>query len=162
MTSADFDFDDDPLRVDRDAVWAFLSTGAYWGRWRSRADFEAQFDAAWRIVGAYDATTGALVGFARAVSDGVAFAYLADVFVVERVRGHGVGKGLVAAMIDDGSGAHFRWVLHTADAHGLYSQFGFAPPDQTCLERKASPHMRGLGESGGTSLPQSRVPAPGA
>lgn len=30
-----FQFDDDP-RVDRDAVWAYLSEQAYWGRWRTR------------------------------------------------------------------------------------------------------------------------------
>ncbi|MDQ0375919.1 hypothetical protein J2X26_004262 [Cellulomonas humilata] len=27
-------------RLDRDVVWQFLSTAAYWGRWRSRADVE--------------------------------------------------------------------------------------------------------------------------
>lgn len=31
-----FQFDDDP-RVDRDAVWAYLSEQAYWGRWRTSA-----------------------------------------------------------------------------------------------------------------------------
>jgi hypothetical protein len=30
--------DDDPARVDLDVVWSFLSTQAYWGRWRSRED----------------------------------------------------------------------------------------------------------------------------
>nr|WP_307874870.1 GNAT family N-acetyltransferase [Frankia nepalensis] len=128
--------DDDRDRVDRDAVWAFLSTEAYWGRWRRRADWEAQVDGAWRVVGAYEASTGRLVGFARAVSDGVAFAYLADVFVAEEARGHGLGAALVATMIDEGPGVCFRWMLHTDDAHGLYRRFGFAPPDGTCLERR--------------------------
>jgi len=68
-------------------------------------------------------------------SDGVGLAYLADVFVVDDARGHGVGTALVQAMIDDGPGADFRWMLHTADAHGLYRRFGFAEPDTTYLER---------------------------
>ena len=38
-------------------------------------------------------------------------------------------------MIDDGPGAEFRWMLHTADAHGLYARYGFGPPDPTYLER---------------------------
>lgn len=84
-----FELDDDLGRVDRDAVWAFLSTSAYWGRWRRRADVDAQLDGAWRVVGVYETSTGELVGFARALSDGVALAYLADVFIVERVRGRG-------------------------------------------------------------------------
>jgi hypothetical protein len=38
-------------------------------------------------------------------------------------------------MIDAGPGAGFRWALHTADAHGLYSRFGFHAPDSTYMER---------------------------
>lgn len=135
FTFGSYELDDDTGRVDRDAVWEFLSTQAYWGRFRTRADFEAQLASAWRVVGAYEAAAGRQVGFARAVSDGVAFAYLADVFVVPGVRGAGLGKELVATMIDRGPGSGFRWTLHTSDAHGLYRKFGFAEPDRTYLER---------------------------
>jgi GNAT superfamily N-acetyltransferase len=130
-----YELDDDPARVDVDAVWDFLSTDAYWGRSRTRADFEAQLATAWRIVGAYETATGRLVGFARTISDGVAYGYLSDVFVTADARGTGLGKELVATMIDRGPGAGFRWSLHTTDAHGLYRQFGFAPPDERYLER---------------------------
>lgn len=130
-----YEFDDDPDRVDRDAVWTFLSTEAYWGKTRTRADFESQLAASWRVVGAYEKRAGRLAGFARAVSDGYGNAYLADVFVLEDARGHGLGKELVAAMIDRGPGAGFRWMLHTRDAHGLYRQFGFAPPGDSYMER---------------------------
>ena len=121
-------------RLDRDAVWRFLSSEAYWGRWRSREDVEKQIDGAWRVVGAYD-ESGALVGFARAVSDGVGFAYLADVFVVPAHRGVGLGRRIVATMIDDGPGADFRWMLFTGDAHGLYRSFGFDDPGPTAMVR---------------------------
>jgi GNAT superfamily N-acetyltransferase len=131
----DFELDDDPGRVDVDVVWQFMSTEAYWARWRDRDLVERQLDNAWRVVGAYRTDTDEMVGFARAMSDGVALAYLADVFVVEQARGHGVGKALVQAMIDDGPGAEFRWMLHTADAHALYRRFGFTEPDSTYLER---------------------------
>jgi GNAT superfamily N-acetyltransferase len=125
----------DPSRVDRDWVWRMLSTEVYWGLWRTRADVEAQLDSAWRVVGAYD-SDGAQVGFARAVSDGVGFAYLADVIVDPGSRGLGIGKQLMSAMIDDGPGAGFRWTLFTKDAHGLYEQFGFVPPDATAMVRR--------------------------
>jgi GNAT superfamily N-acetyltransferase len=134
-----YELDDDPKRVDVDAVWAFLSTEAYWGRSRSRSDFEAQLATAWRVVGAYETATGRLVGFARAISDGVAYGYLSDVFVIPDARGTGLGKELVATTIDRGPGASFRWSLHTSDAHGLYRQFGFAPPDTRYLERPSHP-----------------------
>ena len=131
-----YELDDDPGRLDRDAIWAFLSGGAYWARWRTRQDVDEQFDAAWRIVGVYG-SDGAQVGLARAISDGVATAYLADVYVVPEHRGHGLGVALVEEMIEHGPGADFRWMLHTADAHGLYRRFGFGASDDTYLERRS-------------------------
>jgi GNAT superfamily N-acetyltransferase len=135
FTYGAYELDDDPARVDLDRVWKFLSAEAYWNRNRQRADFEKQLATAWRVVGAYETATGAQVGFARAVSDGVSFAYLADVFVVRDARGAGLGQELVETMIDRGPGASMRWTLHTADAHGLYRKYGFAEPDSTFLER---------------------------
>ncbi len=136
--SDDYDIDDDPTRISRDAVWAWLEAEAYWGRWRSRADVDAQIDSSWRVVGVYRAGTNDLVGFARATSDGVGFAYLADVFIHPDHQGRGLGKRLMQAMIEDGPGREFRWVLFTADAHGLYEQFGFAAPDATAMVRPAA------------------------
>lgn len=137
MDDPDYEFDDDPARIQFDVVWEWLSTEAYWGRTRTRDDVRTQVDRAWRVVGAYHRETGAQVAFARAVSDGVTFAYLADVFVLPDHRGHALGKGLVRHMIDDGPGAHMRWTLFTSDAHGLYRQFGFAEPDATAMVRPA-------------------------
>ncbi|MBN9620688.1 MAG: GNAT family N-acetyltransferase [Actinobacteria bacterium] len=129
-----YEFDDDPARVDIEALWAFLSGEAYWARWRERADVERQLASAWRVVGCY-AEDGAMVGYCCAFSDGVAIAYLADVYVLPAHRGRGLGQDLVRTMIEEGPGHGFRWLLHTADAHGLYAKFGFAPPDTTALER---------------------------
>ncbi|MDN5861027.1 MAG: GNAT family N-acetyltransferase [Pseudonocardia sp.] len=135
MVHGDYEIDDDPARIDRDVVWDYLSTEAYWGRSRARADVEAQIGSAWKVVGAYHRGTMAMVGFARAVGDGVSFAYLADVFVLTSVRGTGLGKALVAAMIDDDRHQLMRWTLFTDDAHGLYARFGFTPTDATAMVR---------------------------
>jgi GNAT superfamily N-acetyltransferase len=136
---AQYVLSDDPSRLDRDVIWGFLSTDAYWARWRSREVVERQLDRAWRVVGAYQLPGGAMVGFARAFSDGAALAYLADVFVLPGHRRRGLGHRLVRAMIDDGPGAGFRWMLHTEDAHGVYRSFGFGPPDATYMERPRRP-----------------------
>jgi GNAT superfamily N-acetyltransferase len=129
-----YEFDDDPARIDLDAVWAYLGTDAYWGRWRDRNHVQQQIGSAWRVVGCYE-SGGSLVGFARAMSDGVAVAYLADVYVLDSHRGLGLGTELVRVMVEGGPGREFRWLLYTDDAHGLYRKFGFAPPDGTFLER---------------------------
>lgn len=149
---ADFEIDDDRDRVDRDVLWEFLSTEAYWGRFRDRAKVERQLAGAWRVVAAYRTGSGKMIGFARAFSDGEASAYLADVFVVEEARGQGVGRALVHAMIEEGPGRHFRWMLHTLDAHELYRPFGFAEPDDTYMERK--------GRNGEVSGPRGELSGP--
>jgi N-acetyltransferase len=130
-----YEIDDDPARVDPAAAAAFLTTGAYWGRWRTEPDIRRQIAAAWRLAGAYD-PAGAMVGFARAFSDGGS-AYLADVYVLPAHRGRGLGKAIVAMMVEEGPGAGYRWMLHTSDAYGLYRQFGFAPPPDNYMERPA-------------------------
>jgi ribosomal protein S18 acetylase RimI-like enzyme len=144
---------DDPARVDVEAAWRYLSTEAYWARWRSREDVERQIAGAWRVVGCYE-PDGAMVGFCRAFSDGVAIAYLADVYVLPGHRGSGLGRRMVQVMVEEGPGRDFRWLLHTADAHGLYARFGFATPDATLMELphvSARPPASGPRAGGGTS-----------
>ena len=124
----DYELDDDPARIQPEVVWEYLSADAYWGRWRSRADIEAQLASAWRVVGVYRADTGEQVGFARAVSDGVGFAYLADVFVLEAHRGRGLGVFLIeSVMAHPALQGLRRFTLATRDAHDLYRRFGFTP-----------------------------------
>ncbi|HTY96598.1 MAG TPA: GNAT family N-acetyltransferase [Solirubrobacteraceae bacterium] len=121
-----FELDDDPARVDVDAVHDYIANQSYWGRERPRERTEAAVRGARRVVGLYH--HGALVGFARAISDGATLAYLADVYVLPDYQGRGLGLELVREMVD-GSAAVFgrqvRWLLHTADAQGLYARIGF-------------------------------------
>jgi predicted GNAT family acetyltransferase len=133
--------DDDKQRVDVAALWDFLSTEAYWARWRTRDDVAKQLAQAWRVVGCYD-EDGRMIGFARGVSDECAVAYLADVYVLDGHRGQGLAQAIVSEMIDNGPGRGFRWMLHTSTAGGLYRKFGFAAPGDTYMERpsaRASP-----------------------
>jgi GNAT superfamily N-acetyltransferase len=68
------------------------------------------------------------VGFARVISDYATYAYIGDVFVLEAYRGYGLGKWLMECVMQHpGLQGLRRWSLVTADAHGLYAQFGFTP-----------------------------------
>ncbi len=133
VTIGRYEVDDDPARIDAAAAVEFLTTEAYWARWRGEEDIRRQIAAAWRVVGGYD-ETGAMVGFARAFADGGS-AYLADVYVLREHRGTGLGKAIVAMTVDQDPGQSLRWMLHTSDAHGLYRSFGFARPNGRYLER---------------------------
>ncbi len=133
-----FELDDDPRRIDLDAVHAFISGQSYWGRGRPRERLERAIRGSRRVVGLYRGAEQ--VGFARAVSDGAIIAYLADVYVLPEHRGRGLGLELVREIVDgEGGGLRtdVRWMLHTADAQGLYERFGFSsePPTYPLMER---------------------------
>ena len=60
------------------------------------------------------------------VTDRATFAHLMDVFVVPGRRGEGLGRKLVAAVMEHPDLQDLRiFSLATADAHSLYEQFGF-------------------------------------
>ena len=124
----------DKARLDLEMVHGFLKT-SYWAAGIS-ADVVMRSVKNSLAFGLFRGDEQ--VGCARVVTDYATFAYLADVFVLPGHRGRGLGRRLVRAMVEDGPGRDFRWLLHTADAHGLYAGFGFAAPDETLMER---PHV---------------------
>lgn len=123
----------EPLRIstdrgelDLDLVHGFLATQAYWSPGIPRATVE-------RAVAGSLCFGGYLgreqVAFARAITDGATFAYLADVFVLPAHRGRGYAKALIAAVLAHPDLQGLRRIsLATWDAHDLYAKFGFAAP----------------------------------
>lgn len=66
------------------------------------------------------------IGFARVLSDGVAFAYLLDVFILQPYRGSGFSKYLISTILQHPSLRNVsKWMLSSSDAQGLYKKFGF-------------------------------------
>jgi N-acetylglutamate synthase-like GNAT family acetyltransferase len=122
-------FSADTARIDVERVHRWLAEESYWARGRTREAHERAM-AGSRNYGVYDADGGQQLGYARAITDGATFAWIADVFVDPAVRGHGVGKRLMAGIIDDLEPLGLkRTALFTADAQGLYEQFGFGRID---------------------------------
>ena len=115
---------DDPGRLDFRAMHAYLRR-AYWSE---NIPFEVMERAARAslCVGAYD-TAGGQVGLTRFISDYATFCYVCDVYVLEEHRGKGLSKAMMALAVEHPRLQGLRrWNLVTADAHGLYRQFGFA------------------------------------
>ena len=121
-----YDISADPGRLQPDAIHAYL-VRSYWSAGVPRAVVDRAI-ANSLCFGIYVAESDKQVGFARVVTDKATFAYLADVYVLEEHRGQGLSKRLVATIQahPDLQGLR-RFMLATADAHGLYAQFGFTP-----------------------------------
>ena len=137
------ELDDDKARIDRVEVHRFLSNESYWATGRPRETQDRLIDEASRVVGLYDGTRQ--IGFCRAFTDGLAIAYLADVYVLSDYRGRGFGEALVREMVDHGPYAEVKWILHTSDMHALYRKLGFEEPSQKVMERRST---RNASESG--------------
>lgn len=121
----------DPARLDFGVIHSFLRE-AYWspGVPRSVVEQAAQNSL---CFGVYQGT--AQVGYSRIITDYTTFAYLADVFVLSAHRGQGLSKWMMATIKGHPSLQGIRrWLLFTADAHGLYAQFGFMA-DPAAAER---------------------------
>jgi GNAT superfamily N-acetyltransferase len=131
-----FELDDDRDRVDVAAVHDFLANHSYWARGRPRDVVERLVRDATRVVGLYSGEEQ--VGFARVVSDGEVFAYLADVYVLPAHRGHGLGLEVVREAVEGGPHRELRWVLGTADAHDFYARLGFGEPSWVLMERPSA------------------------
>jgi hypothetical protein len=129
-----YELDDDPARIDRDAVHAYLGTDAYWAAGRTREEQDALIDGSVRVVGLY--RDGRQVGFARASEFDAAASSTS-----RRLRPRRVPRARLrrrARPRDDRERAvrDRRWILHTRDAHGLYARFGFEP-NERLVERGA-------------------------
>jgi len=132
-----FTIDTDRARVDLDVVHGFLTT-CYWSPGIPREVVKRAIEGALCFgifhEGARDGDAGdpdarpggEQVGFARVITDGATFAYLADVFVLEPWRGRGLSKWLMECVTGhpDLQGLR-RWMLATRDAHELYRRYGF-------------------------------------
>jgi ribosomal protein S18 acetylase RimI-like enzyme len=137
-----FELDDDRERIDVTAVHAYISGESYWGRGRTIELVREALEGSTRVVGLY--RDGRQVGFARGVSDGATVGYIADVYVLAEYRGMGLGLELVREILEGGDGRDgrdVRWLLHTADAQGLYRKLGFTddPPAYPLMERPRTP-----------------------
>ena len=168
----DYVLDDDPDRIDREAVHAFISQ-SYWAAGRERAVMDELIATAARVVGLY-APDGRQLGFARVVSDGHTVSYLADVYVLEEARGRGFGLELVRFTVDGGTLGHTKWQLHTRDMHSLYAKLGFVAPGRAgdgageglrrcrawvrpTARRAGRAHARARGRSRSAPAPASRA-----
>lgn len=70
--------------------------------------------------------SGALIGFARVVSDRATFAWLCDVIVLPGKQGKRLGRRLVQTLQAHPELQNLRrWLLGTKDAHGVYEPLGF-------------------------------------
>lgn len=113
---------DDKSMMQIDVIHGYI-TRSYWAKGISKSLVEKSMQNS-LCFGAF--INHQQVAFARVITDKATFAYLADVFVLEPYRGYGLSKKMMTYILaNDDLKKVRRFMLCTADAHGLYSQYGF-------------------------------------
>ena len=118
-----FQISTDPGLLNTEVIYKYLNEDSYWAKGITIERLKTAIENS-MCFGVYQHNEQA--GFARVVTDKATFAYICDVFILPSYRKNGLSKWLIQTIIEHpGLKGLRRWSLATADAHGLYSQFGF-------------------------------------
>jgi GNAT superfamily N-acetyltransferase len=163
----DYSVSTNPALLDREMIHRFLEA-SYWAAGIPRDVVERSIAGSLPFGLYREHERGQeQIGFARVITDGATFAWVADVFVVGSRRGEGLGVWLMECIAShpDLQGLR-RWMLATRDAHELYRKVGFGPPaDPGRLMERVDPEVYsrmpdGAGADVGASAPSSTGVSP--
>lgn len=117
---------------DFDAVHRLLVVSGWAHRVGDVEDLERLILASQLAVVAVD--DGEVVGFARAITDGISNGYVSMVVVAEQHRRRGIGQALVERLVE--SEANITWVLRAGriGAAEFFEKLGFSA-SSTAMER---------------------------
>jgi len=107
---------------DYELVRQFLAEVGWQHRVTAPEQFRRMIEKTDRTVVAWDDSR--VVGFARALCDGVSNGYISMVAVAPDLRGQGIGRALVECLIEDDP--NITWVLRAGRASvGFWKKIGF-------------------------------------
>ena len=119
-----YEISTDKSLIDFEVVYKYLNGDSYWANGIQAEKLRKAVENS-MCFGVYDRENNQ-VGFARVITDQATFAYICDLFILPGFRGLGLSKWLVQSILGHPELQGLRrWSLATADAHGLYNQFGF-------------------------------------
>ena len=118
-----------PVHInDYEAVQAFLADNGWATCVGDVERFRAMLDGADRTVVALDGVR--VVGFARALCDGVSNGYISMVAVAKDLRRQGIGRHLVEHLMDGDASGDITWVLRAGrDSRAFWERLGFTASD---------------------------------
>lgn len=121
------------VRVVRDypaePIVRLYEAGGWWRAHYDPSHIPPMLRGSFAVAVAVDAGTGRTVGMGRVLSDGASDAYVQDVIVDPGYRGQGIGRRLVAALLERCREDGILWVGVVAEPGSIafWERAGFAP-----------------------------------
>lgn len=110
--------------LDLGFIHDYMVNASYWGRERSMEQTKRTVEHSY-CFGMYT-QANEQIGFARVVTDFVFFGNIMDVFIAPQYHGMGLGKALIAYVLEDKKLKDLQtFTLKTKDAHTFYEPYGF-------------------------------------
>jgi GNAT superfamily N-acetyltransferase len=142
----------DPGLLDVEFLCRGLNS-TYWAATRRREVIEESIRHS-LCFGVYEKTSKQQVGFARVVTDKITFSWVCDVFITDSYRKRGLGKWLMACVVEHPEVKRTLSVLGTKDAHGLYEKYGFVRTELMKRPPQPNPAPAPTGSTGSPEAPQ--------
>lgn len=120
------------VRVVRDyptePIVRLYSLGGWWREHYDPSHVPPMIRGSYALAVAVDPATGGTVGMGRAISDGASDAYIQDVIVEPAYRGRGIGRRIVAALLERCRADGILWVGVVAEPFSVafWERAGFA------------------------------------
>ncbi len=110
-----------------EAIVRLYRTAGWWLDHYDQAHIPPMVHGSFAFVVAIDEESGATIGMGRCLSDGASDAYIQDVVVDPDFRGRGIGRRIVASLLDACRAAGILWigVIAEPEAVAFYERTGF-------------------------------------
>ncbi len=124
---------------DRDEYGALFETTGWNKHYQaSPKELDKAISGSWFATSAYHEDQ--LVGFGRVLSDGVLYALIADLIVIPKYQGKGIGSNLLDQLLDHcrSEGLRIVWLFSVPGKMAFYERYGFIrrPEDAQGMQLK--------------------------
>ena len=112
-----------------DEIVELYRAGGWWKESYDTSLINQMIDGSFVFAVVVDTTIDKAVGMGRVISDGISDAYIQDLVVLPKYRGHGIGKKLVDFLIKQCLSNGIVWIGVIAEpgSDKLYRGLGFKP-----------------------------------
>ena len=110
-----------------DEIVSLYKEGNWWEQGSDNSFIPKLIKQSFVFVVAVDATSGKTIGMGRVLSDGVSDAYIQDIVISKKWRGHGLGRLIIEKLVSYCLSHDVSWIALISEPgqEGFYIPLGF-------------------------------------